>query len=107
MMTSIVVGASESSPVTGIRADLISAAYNAAEAALRSVKIGQPNWSVTDGVAKVLQEYGGAVKGVEGVSRHLSLDRYVMSHFSISIRNGLSPGKEPAVRFIRGSCSLI
>jgi hypothetical protein len=41
-------------------------------------QIGAKNWEVTDGVAKVLKEYEGAVKGVEGKSPkvffRLSLD---------------------------------
>lgn len=36
---SVVVGADSSSPVTGVRADLLSAAYNAVEAGLRGAKV--------------------------------------------------------------------
>jgi len=48
----IVVGADAANPVTGRRADVIKAAYTAAEAAMRTVKVGNRNWNVTDIVAR-------------------------------------------------------
>jgi curved DNA binding protein len=61
----IVVGASAENPVTGRRADVIKAAYNAAEAAMRLVKAGNKNWTVTEAVSKVADAYG--CKAVEGM----------------------------------------
>jgi len=61
----IVVGASEQNPVTGRRADVLKAAWHAAEAALRLVKVGNKNWAVTDGVAKVAAAWD--CKPVEGM----------------------------------------
>ncbi|EIM91081.1 proliferation-associated protein 1 [Stereum hirsutum FP-91666 SS1] len=61
----IVVGASESEPVTGRQADVIKAAWHAAEAAMRLIKVGNKNWAVTDAVAKVAQAWD--CKPVEGM----------------------------------------
>lgn len=54
----VVVGASKDAPVTGKKADLLAAAHNAAEAALRVMKPGNKNWDVTKIVSKVAEEYG-------------------------------------------------
>ncbi|KAI0064975.1 proliferation-associated protein 1 [Artomyces pyxidatus] len=61
----IVVGASEADPVTGKRADVLKAAWTAAEAAMRLVKIGNKNWQVTDAVSKVAAAWD--CKPVEGM----------------------------------------
>ena len=60
----LVVGASESDPVTGRRADVLQAAWTAAEAAMRLVKVGNKNWAVTDAVAKIASAFD--CKPVEG-----------------------------------------
>jgi len=72
----VVVGADSSTPVTGIKADLLTAAYNAVEAGLRHAKIGGKNVEITDGIAKVLAEYDGKVRGLEGLfsNQHLQND---------------------------------
>lgn len=62
----IVVGASAADPVTGRQADVIKAAWTAAEVAMRLVKVGHKNWAVTEGVAKTVQTWG--CKPVEGTS---------------------------------------
>merc|ERR1712072_779074 len=63
-----VIGANTSSPVTGQKADLLAAAYNAVEAGLRGAKVGSKNWEITDNISKALSEYSAAgVKGVEGL----------------------------------------
>lgn len=61
----IVVGASQEEPVTGRKADVIQAAYLAAEAAARLVRVGNKNWAVTDAVAKVAAAFD--CKPVEGM----------------------------------------
>ncbi|KAF5342691.1 hypothetical protein D9611_001474 [Ephemerocybe angulata] len=61
----IVVGADASNPVTGRRADVIKAAYTAAEAAMRTVKIGNKNWSVTEIVGRSAAQWD--CKPVEGM----------------------------------------
>ncbi|KAH9813726.1 peptidase M24, structural domain-containing protein [Melampsora americana] len=66
----VVVGASATAAVTGPKADLLAAAYNATELALRLVKPGAKNWDVTDGVQKLLKEYNGSIKGMEGMVSH-------------------------------------
>ena len=65
---SIVVGTES---VSGVKADLIQAAYQAAEIALRSVKPGVRNWEVTDAIKNLLKEYeSSGVKGLEGILSH-------------------------------------
>jgi len=60
----LVVGATPDAPVTGRRADAIKAAWTAAEAAMRVVKVGNKNWQVTETVAKVTAVWD--TKPVEG-----------------------------------------
>ncbi|TFY53557.1 hypothetical protein EVJ58_g9388 [Rhodofomes roseus] len=61
----LVVGASENEPVTGRRADVLKAAWTAAEAVMRLVKVGNKNWAVTDAVAKIASAFD--CKPVEGM----------------------------------------
>ncbi|KAK0223263.1 proliferation-associated protein 1 [Armillaria fumosa] len=61
----IVVGASPQNPVTGRRADVIKAAWHAAEIAMRTVKVGNKNWAVTEAVASVASTWD--CKPVEGM----------------------------------------
>jgi curved DNA binding protein len=61
----IVVGATAQEPVTGRRADVLKAAWHAAELAMRTVKVGNKNWAVTDIVNKVSANWG--CKPVEGM----------------------------------------
>jgi len=60
-----VVGASKDKKVTGRKADVILAAYYAAEAALRHLKPGSSNYSITETVDKVAESY--KCKPVEGM----------------------------------------
>jgi len=67
-LDSIVVG---SESVSGVKADLIQAAYQAGEIALRTVKPGVRNWEVTDAIKSLFKEYeSSGVKGVEGILSH-------------------------------------
>jgi len=61
----IVVGASVDKPVTGRRADVIKAAYNAAEVAMRLIKVGNKNGVVTEAVNRAAAAQG--CKPVEGM----------------------------------------
>ncbi len=61
----IVVGASAEHPVTGRRADVLKAAYTAAEAAMRTVKVGNKNWAVTEIVGRTAAAWD--CKPVEGM----------------------------------------
>jgi methionine aminopeptidase len=67
----IVIGTSAENPVTGRRADVIKAAWTAAEAAMRTVKAGNKNWAVTDVVGRCADAF--ACKPVEGRSLDLRL----------------------------------
>jgi methionine aminopeptidase len=60
----IVVGASASNPVTGRRADVVKAAWTAAEAAMRTLKVGNKNWAITEIVARSAAQFD--CKPVEG-----------------------------------------
>ncbi|KAK0450236.1 proliferation-associated protein 1 [Armillaria borealis] len=61
----IVVGTSPENPVTGRRADVIKAAWHAAEIAMRTVKVGNKNWAVTEAVASAASTWD--CKPVEGM----------------------------------------
>ncbi|KAF8263903.1 hypothetical protein EI94DRAFT_1806554 [Lactarius quietus] len=61
----IVVGATPDSPVTGRRADVLRAAWTAAEVAMRLVRVGNKNWQVTEAVSKVAAAWD--CKPVEGM----------------------------------------
>ena len=60
----IVIGASSADLVTGRRADVIKAAWTAAEAAMRTVKVGNKNWAVTEVVGRCADAFN--CKPVEG-----------------------------------------
>lgn len=60
----LVVGASAEKPVTGRRADVLKAAWHAAEVAMRLVKVGNKNWTITDAVNKITAAWD--CKAVEG-----------------------------------------
>ena len=60
----IVVGATPENPVTGRRADVLRAAWTAAEVAMRLVRVGNKNWQVTEAVSKVAAAWD--CKPVEG-----------------------------------------
>lgn len=60
----IVVGATSENPVTGRQADVLKAAYTAAEVAMRLIKVGGKNWTVTDAVNRVAAIW--ECKAVEG-----------------------------------------
>lgn len=64
----IVVGASKENKITGRKADVLLAAYYAAEIAQRLVKPGNNNQMVTDAVSKVAEEFN--CKPVEGMLSH-------------------------------------
>ncbi|KAF8150786.1 peptidase M24, structural domain-containing protein [Crassisporium funariophilum] len=61
----IVVGANAENPVTGRKADVLKAAYTAAEAAMRTLKVGNKNWSITEVVGRTAAAW--ACKPVEGM----------------------------------------
>jgi methionine aminopeptidase len=58
------VGASVENPVAGRRADVLKAAWHAAEAAMRTVKVGNRNWAVTEIVGRTSAAWD--CKPVEG-----------------------------------------
>ena len=60
----IVIGASAQNPVSGRRADVIKAAWTAAEVAMRTVKVGKKNWAVTETVSRAAAAWD--CKPVEG-----------------------------------------
>ncbi len=62
----LVVGASAADPVTGRKADVLQAAWHAAEVVQRLVKVGNKNWTITDAVGKIAAAFD--CKPVEGMS---------------------------------------
>jgi len=64
----IVIGASKDKKVTGKKADVILAAHNAMEAAVRLLKAGGTNASITKAIGQVCEGY--KVNPVEGVLSH-------------------------------------
>lgn len=60
-----VVGATKENKATGRKADVILAAYNAAEAALRHLKPGSSNYQITETIDKIADSY--KCKPVEGM----------------------------------------
>jgi len=64
----VVVGASKENKITGKKADVLLAAYYAAEIAQRLVKQGGTNTQVTEAIQKVAEEYH--CKPVEGMLTH-------------------------------------
>jgi curved DNA binding protein len=64
----LVVGASKDNKVKGRKADVILAAYNAAQATLRLVKDGKGNYGVTEAVQKVVDSF--KCKPIEGMLSH-------------------------------------
>ena len=64
----LVVGATKDNKITGRKADVLSAAYYAAECAYRLVKAGNSNQQVTDVVEKVAAEFN--CHPVEGMLSH-------------------------------------
>jgi curved DNA binding protein len=65
---SLVVGATAEKKVKGRKADVILAAYNAAQATLRLLKQGKGNAAVTDAVQKIAESY--KCKPIEGMLSH-------------------------------------
>ncbi|KAF8604681.1 proliferation-associated protein 1 [Ceratobasidium sp. AG-I] len=61
----LIVGATEAEPATGRAADVVKAAWHAAEIAMRLIKPGEKNWTVTETVTKVAGAWG--CKPVEGM----------------------------------------
>lgn len=54
-----------SSKAEGVAADVVQAAYDAAQVAMRTVKAGAKNWDVTEVVDKVVKDYDcSAVEGM-------------------------------------------
>lgn len=90
----MVVGASAADPVTGRQADVIKAAWTAAEVAMRLVKVGTKNWAVTEGVARTVQTWG--CKPVEGIPIsfcvfwHWCTDRLIFFYFFMTLKGMLS-----------------
>jgi len=61
----VIVGASESEPATGRQAEVVKAAWTAAEAAMRTIKAGNKNWAVTEVINKAVAPWN--CKAVEGM----------------------------------------
>lgn len=76
----IVVGASAANPVTGRRADVLKAAWSAAEAAMRTLKVGNKNWAITEIVARTAANWD--CKPVEGKNTKTLIGSYFKATLS-------------------------
>ncbi|CAG8512558.1 11890_t:CDS:2 [Ambispora gerdemannii] len=66
--TTVVVGATKENPVTGRKADVITAAHLAAEAAIRLIRPGLVNMAVTETIQKIARAFD--TNSVEGMLSH-------------------------------------
>ncbi|CAD7002852.1 proliferation-associated protein 2G4 [Ceratitis capitata] len=64
----VVIGASNDKKVTGRQADVVLAAYWAVQAALRLLKAGNSNYTITDAVQQISESY--KCKPIEGMLSH-------------------------------------
>jgi len=87
----IVVGATKDNPVTGKKADVLQAAYLAAEVAQRLVKPGNENVTVTENIQKVGESF--KCKPVEGMLTH-QLERNRIDGDKTIIQNPNEPQKK-------------
>ena len=69
---SVINGVYQENKVTGRKADAILAAHYAAEAALRLIKPGNDNYTVTEAIQKVAESY--KCKPIEG--EHVWLEKW-------------------------------
>lgn len=53
----VIIGASKQDPIVGKKADLMHAAWKSSEAAIRSLRVNQKNWDITNIVGKIAKEY--------------------------------------------------
>lgn len=84
-----------------VKADLVTAAYQATEAALRSAKAGLKNWEITNGIAKVLDEYKDGkfkVRGVEAAVTNASAFGWRMQKDDIQAKKTITPFPSPEQR---------
>ncbi|XP_060925023.1 proliferation-associated protein 2G4a [Limanda limanda] len=81
---SFVVGASKENPITGRKADVVTAAHLCAEAALRLVKPGNKNTQVTEAWNKIAQSF--KCSPIEGMLSH-QLKQHVIDGEKTIIQN--------------------
>lgn len=81
---SFVVGATKDNKVTGRKADVITAAHLASEAAMRMVKPGNENMKVTEAVQKVAESF--KCKPIEGMLSH-QLKQHIIDGEKAIIQN--------------------
>ena len=80
----VVVGASKDNKVTGRKADVLVAAYLASELAHRTVKPGEENYTITDYIQKLTEDF--KCKPIEGMLSH-QLKRNVIDGEKSIIQN--------------------
>lgn len=83
-----VVVADPSAPVSAERTNVLLAAYQAAEIALRTIKPGNTNTQVTEAIARVAEAY--SVKPVAGVLMH-QMKQYIIDGSKVVLLRGDEP----------------
>jgi len=92
----VVVTASPTTPITGRKADVISAAHYAAECALRLLKPGRTNTEVTEAILKVAEIFH--VNACEGVLSHV-LNKNVIDGEKVIINKPTPDQKVDEIHF--------
>ena len=89
---SLVIGGKDAI-LSDIKADLIQAAYQASEIALRSARPGAKNWEITAGISKILEEYKEKtkVRGIEGASTNANSFGWKMMKDDIQAKKTITP----------------
>ncbi len=75
-------------PITGVRADVMNAAFVAAEVAARVIRPGNTNKQVTEAVKGVAEAYG--VQAIAGTLMH-QMKRYVIDASKVHKSHSRSP----------------
>ncbi|XP_061759331.1 proliferation-associated protein 2G4b [Nerophis ophidion] len=88
---SFVVGVTKDKPLTGRKADVITAAHLCAEAALRLVKPGNQNTQVTEAWNKIAKSFN--CSPIEGLLSH-QLKQHVIDGEKTIIQNPTDPAKD-------------
>lgn len=83
-----------SGSIEGVQADLLQAAYQAAEISLRAAKPGLKNWEIAAGIQKIIEEYkekSPKLKGVEAASTNAQSFGWRMTKDDIQNKKTIIP----------------
>jgi len=104
LVAQTVVATTSTTPITGKKADVITAAHYAAECALRLLKPGRTNTEVTEAILKVAEIFH--VNACEGVLSHV-LDKNVIDGEKVIINKPTPDQKVDEIHFEDGETYAI